>query len=240
MINKIATFSIIILFVNISSGQIVSLVPLEYEIQDLNKDLHIYDLDITNLNSDTMLFDWTLDYSFTPTEDFRVEVWDFNIAWLTSFVTSCESSLPNKFSPHDTMSIKLLIKAKNIPTEILMQNPEINFKLSPSGDCSTTLINYVFRIVDRTVSIIDQSDLQLNVYPNPASDIINIDIPEDGKGQVIIYNNLGQVVMEKKITSVSDTENLNISSLQSGQYRLLYIPEKSDSKSVYYSGFVKM
>ena len=66
MINKIATISIIILFVNISSGQIRSLVPVEYEISDLNKDLHIYDLDITNLNSDTILFDWTLDYSFTP------------------------------------------------------------------------------------------------------------------------------------------------------------------------------
>jgi hypothetical protein len=224
---------------NNAYSQIESLSPLEYEMMYKTEDRYFFKIDLYNPTENDILFKWTVDYNFELTSDFSYFNTDLDQEYVPGILSICNRPLINTLPPKDTMPIYVGFNTKEILPDVLAMGPELNYYLQ-SPNCDSTYLHYTFKIIDRSVAIIEQLGGDFNVYPNPASGIINIDIPQDGKGQVIIYNNLGQVVMGKKITSVSDTENLNISSLQNGQYRLLYIPKRSSSKSVYYSGFLKM
>ena len=75
------------------------------------------------------------------------------------------------------------------------KNKEIVFKLDPE------ILN------------IEKQILTPKIYPNPASESITISGIENGKA--IIYNSIGQKLIEQDITSTSE---INISNLQSGMY----------------------
>jgi aminopeptidase N len=73
-------------------------------------------------------------------------------------------------------------------------------------------------------------DSALNVYPNPSSDFLNIDVPEDiSLSKTIFYNNLGQKSFE------SDSNKINISELSNG----IYFLEIETSKAVIHKKFIK-
>lgn len=56
----------------------------------------------------------------------------------------------------------------------------------------------------------------ITIFPNPANDVININLPEKGTGLFLLYNNIGQVVLKTQLTS---TENkLSLSQLSTGLY----------------------
>ena len=55
-----------------------------------------------------------------------------------------------------------------------------------------------------------------NVYPNPATTRLTIDLNEAGNANVKIYNILGQVVIEETLQNISN--NINIAELSSGLY----------------------
>lgn len=62
--------------------------------------------------------------------------------------------------------------------------------------------------------IITQSEIL--VYPNPASDIINFDIGMFKDFQLLVYNQLGQIVLEDKLTQGNNT--ITIRNLKKGIY----------------------
>lgn len=82
------------------------------------------------------------------------------------------------------------------------------------GD-SATLLHYT--IVDEVTSAehISDSEEVLNIFPNPASDRLTLKWP-NGKGQLTIFNQSGQQVLNRTITSSQTT--INISSLKPGMY----------------------
>lgn len=72
-----------------------------------------------------------------------------------------------------------------------------------------------FSIIDNTAtaSIVENNIEGLKVYPNPASDLVNIVSNEIGTKTVAIYDMLG-----KKVLETSTEETVNVSTLTSGVY----------------------
>jgi len=74
----------------------------------------------------------------------------------------------------------------------------------------------------------------IEVYPNPAADFINLQLPVNEKGSTVqIYNMPGQMVEE--YTYTTENENLNISILKPG----VYIVKVQNEAGLFYTKFVK-
>ena len=88
--------------------------------------------------------------------------------------------------------------------------------------------NNVFYYQGICTDVIDlaDNDINVNIYPNPASTQINLDIEsvENITGQVKITSLLGQVVMAKNINIIegNNSVNLNISNLPNGLYTVTF------------------
>jgi hypothetical protein len=82
-----------------------------------------------------------------------------------------------------------------------------------------------------TMCIANSNDI-ITVYPNPATDVVNVrmDIGADDKGVISIYNGFGQVVKQQIIepTQGQNIYSLQLSDLSSGQY---FVSFSMDNKS---------
>ena len=79
------------------------------------------------------------------------------------------------------------------------------------------------------VEVEEDENVALNVFPNPASDVVYIKgISADGE-KIRIYNLQGQVVLEKFI---QDNEAIDVSGLTSGAYLLQFIGSQQIKKMV--------
>lgn len=72
---------------------------------------------------------------------------------------------------------------------------------------------------------VNKKELELNVYPNPANDLIYIngtDMESEitGKYEVKIFNTLGQEILKQTITNFQSSPSINISSIPNGLYFL--------------------
>ncbi|MBR9846005.1 MAG: S8 family serine peptidase [Algicola sp.] len=75
------------------------------------------------------------------------------------------------------------------------------------------------------LSLSEEEFVQFKVFPNPATHIINIQIPTQTEATNLrIYNVLGKLVLEKELTN-SETK-LDISSMASGLYMMSFNSEK--------------
>jgi endonuclease I len=61
---------------------------------------------------------------------------------------------------------------------------------------------------------------ELNIYPNPAKDLVNVTIKDNTETRIEIYSVLGKLVFNKKI---NESMSLNISSLKTGLYLFKFI-----------------
>jgi len=73
----------------------------------------------------------------------------------------------------------------------------------------------VYRFLQQPLSVSDFDDIQLVIYPNPATHTINFKTKE-GQNQVSIFNSLGQIV--KQVTVLAGS--MDVSDLQNGIYFL--------------------
>jgi hypothetical protein len=60
------------------------------------------------------------------------------------------------------------------------------------------------------------STLKAKAYPNPSTDVLNLELNEHFAGKVMVYNSLGSLVMEENINGTQS--QLNTSTLASGNY----------------------
>lgn len=81
------------------------------------------------------------------------------------------------------------------------------------GGITTPITIPVSGEVETTASIVENNIEGLKVYPNPASDLVNIVSNEIGTKEVVIFNMLG-----KKVLETSTEETVNVSTLTSGVY----------------------
>jgi hypothetical protein len=60
------------------------------------------------------------------------------------------------------------------------------------------------------------STLKANAFPNPANEVLHIELNENFNGKIRVYNSLGSLIMEENITGTQG--RLNTSNLATGNY----------------------
>lgn len=92
-------------------------------------------------------------------------------------------------------------------------------KIVVSGDTElpgSPIQYFVARYNDKALAVQNVDNNAAQLYPNPATDYINLDLAKAGKEyDAEIYNMAGQKVMTAKVTNKS---TLNISLLATGSY----------------------
>jgi hypothetical protein len=80
--------------------------------------------------------------------------------------------------------------------------------------CNNTLFA---RSTYLTAGVEPETSLNFNLYPNPVSDVLNIEYVSNGPVQLQIFNAMGELVYEKNNTTISRL-NIDMSNLSSGIY----------------------
>ncbi|AIN74462.1 S8 family serine peptidase [Flavobacterium psychrophilum] len=128
----------------------------------------------------------------------------FSSPILAGAITSFWSAFPNKTNAQIVQLLKL--SASRYATSIVTQNNDYGYGI-PNFQAALTA----------ALSIPEVSTVALNLYPNPATNEITISSPASNIGYSIkLYNNLGQLVLEKNIDNQS--QRISLQTLNSGVY----------------------
>lgn len=74
-------------------------------------------------------------------------------------------------------------------------------------------------IVGNSYSISEMNTTVFRIFPNPANNILNIELKENGSAEKIeIYDMLGNVVMQQNISAKGNIANINVANLNNGFY----------------------
>ncbi|MDY0103498.1 MAG: T9SS type A sorting domain-containing protein, partial [Lentimicrobium sp.] len=75
---------------------------------------------------------------------------------------------------------------------------------------------------------VNPTDLsEIKVYPNPSNSTVTIELTNN-VSQVVIYNYLGQVVMERNITDETIL-NVNVRNYEAGAYLVKFVTSEGNS-----------
>lgn len=86
---------------------------------------------------------------------------------------------------------------------------------STSGSDCAWIDNVVFPPTTVITNVETVTEQNVNVFPNPATDIINIELGES-TSDIMIYNSLGQVV--RHLVGMTGNVQMNIADLNAGMY----------------------
>ena len=114
--------------------------------------------------------------------------------------------------PVECYDFNLYDSAGNGGGSIVVYDSESNVILSSPGDYDSGIS--AFFTTNGVLGTHDNVLTNLVIYPNPASSILNIDNAENST--IVVYDLLGRVILSK--TNISMSEQLNVSSLNSGTY----------------------
>jgi len=68
----------------------------------------------------------------------------------------------------------------------------------------------------------------LDVYPNPCIDKINVNLPENMKGNLFVYSLEGRVVWQEKVDNRSRRKIIDMTNYASGMYNVEFIPDSKE------------
>lgn len=117
--------------------------------------------------------------------------------------------------PDQTEWMELAFIPRDLPYGVY--NATLVF-VTNNDDNPTMLVPIMMTVTPESID--ENTDIKYNIYPNPASDVINIDGYD--LNCVVIYNSIGQIVDIVKI----DNNSLNTSKLSPGVYYLNIINNK--------------
>lgn len=87
------------------------------------------------------------------------------------------------------------------------------------GQCKDTS-DVALLTISNNISLVEEKGTEISVYPNPAKDMIHVEVSKDLLGASYdLYNHMGQEVRKGEITS--ELIQLNVSELQDGQYIII-------------------
>jgi hypothetical protein len=75
----------------------------------------------------------------------------------------------------------------------------------------------------------------MTVYPNPARDVVTVEIPEGKKGQIVVFDMMGQIVSEDKCPDdkCRGQVQLDLSGLSVGSYSVEFLPDNNKERLIY-------
>ena len=110
------------------------------------------------------------------------------------------------------------------------------FKLSVSDGFEVSSDNVIVNVIGNSSVNFASIENELTVYPNPATDVLNIKIPENVQASnIVVYNTTGQVVLQERINTTGTEVVVNFSSVDNG----LYIVKLETPNKVYINRIVK-
>ena len=108
--------------------------------------------------------------------------------------------------------------------DITVPNNSFTATLAPNSITTFTTVNPSLGMNNS----LSENILPLTIYPNPARDVINIQIPDEAsKGKITLLNSNGQHIKEVQFTGTG-IQQLNISHLSKGLY---WVRLKDDNKT---------
>lgn len=108
--------------------------------------------------------------------------------------------------------------------DITVANDSFTATLAPNSITTFTTVNPSLGMNNS----LSENILPLTIYPNPARDVINIQIPDEAsKGKITLLNSNGQHIKEVQFTGTG-IQQLNISHLSKGLY---WVRLKDDNKT---------
>ncbi len=170
----------------------------------------------------TRTITWTTsgDYTVTVTND-------QGCAGTTTVTTTVNEELEATINKEDG-KFTLVVNGGTEPYTYLWSTGEDTETIEPesAGTYTVTVTDSngctIVAEADFTVSTKEQvSTLSVQVYPNPASDILYIALPEsEGESMITIYDGSKRMISEQKVTSASDVLKVDISQFVPGTYIL--------------------
>lgn len=94
----------------------------------------------------------------------------------------------------------------------------VNDEIEPNGDPNSVLLVDDLEIAYTTVSVAESLPTSLSVYPNPANDLLHIQLPSYTQANIQLMDALGQIVISTNAFGVNAT--LSTGDLPSGLYML--------------------
>ncbi len=76
----------------------------------------------------------------------------------------------------------------------------------------------------------------LIVYPNPARDYVNVNVPDGQQGDIFILNMDGKIVLDER--RVRDKQRMELLGLEAGMYSVEFVPRDNKDRVVYTSQLV--
>lgn len=86
--------------------------------------------------------------------------------------------------------------------------------------------------VDPNLAIEDQLNLEGKVYPNPASDLIRINVPMDGKAVISVTDLAGRSAATHSVNFLNNEASIDLVNLESGMY-VINVAFENGSKSTF-------
>ncbi len=132
------------------------------------------------------------------------------------------SDFIDNLTPAPQATIKLIdIDGNEVDTGMVKGTQKL---IVTSGDSAKTATYSIFL----TVSIINIADINVSVYPNPATEVIYLEnVPQDSR--IKVCNLLGESVMTQQVNQ--NIESINVNNLSSGMY-ILVIQNKGVNEAI--------
>lgn len=100
-----------------------------------------------------------------------------------------------------------------------------NVTVTDSNGCS----NSISTTIGSQVSIVENGEIVLNVYPNPTNGTVYIEFSQLTDGFLTVYDAVGQIVTKENITNLKHT--INLEGNERGIY-FLKVESKNNSKVI--------
>lgn len=91
---------------------------------------------------------------------------------------------------------------------------------NPNGFGPSTVPTVSVNFIDAALVNLQNEKLAINMnaYPSPASDILNVDFKQNEVSKVELINIMGQTVVAQNVTNNADKATMNVASVQNGVY----------------------
>ncbi len=191
-------------------------------------DVFTYRIDFENLGNDTAFNVYILDTLSTHLNEKTIEILNTSHAMKYNMITAASTKIllfdfpnikladsSNKAYNKGFVEFKIATKASGIPSGTVVSNRAgIYFDINP-----VVMTNTAYRRLEPVnITEVEHSE-EILVYPNPANDILNINMADNYYQHASIMNSVGQELKQVVVTKGNNT--MNIKQLTPGIYHLL-------------------
>lgn len=170
---------------------------------------------ITNTSSGQVTISWKVVGSDLSSGWIVTGICDNQLCYPDNILTNNATQNANPINASEDLDLKVQFDGTNAMTST---SSWVSLKVwDKANPLSNTTITYIVNRVATGISTVTKIDDNILVYPNPASDYLNIRFDQNnGVKNIAVYNLIGRAVSVHKVTG--NSAQLNVSNIPSGIY----------------------